>query len=311
MIRGALRWLVSLLLTCALCIPLAIADSELVDAFRALDANGGWQLVEEIPVNFPTHHPQGMTIIGERIYVTSVQAIQRAKGIGKGHLFEMDFQGQLLRTLMLGEGPAYHPGGVDFDGERIWVPVAEYRPDSSTIIYSVNPEEMSVRKVFSFPDHLGAIVHDREQHQLIAMSWGARRIYRWKMVQSEAGWQPEDPANPDRYANPNHYIDYQDCQKCVGVPFILCSGLKRFRGTRSKLGGWTLGGIDLIALDTLRPVHQIPVTLQTESGVPMTQNPFYMRTIGGGLRFYFMPEDDTSTIYVYETSAKRESRASP
>jgi len=24
----------------------------------------------------------------------------------------------------------YHPGGIDFDGVNIWVPVAEYRPDS-------------------------------------------------------------------------------------------------------------------------------------------------------------------------------------
>ena len=311
MIRWACRSLVYLVLTCALCSPLAIADSEVVDGFRALNANSRWRLVEEIPVDFPTHHPQGMTIIDERIYVTSVEAIQRAKGIGKGHLFEIDFSGQLLRTLTLGEGPAYHPGGVDFDGERLWVPVAEYRPDSSTIIYSVNPEEMSARKVFSFPDHLGAIVYDRKQHQLIAMSWGARRIYRWKMVQSETGWRPEDPANPDRYVNPNHYIDYQDCQMCVGVRFILCSGLKHFRGTRSKPGGWTLGGIDLIALDTLRPVHQIPVTLQTESGVPMTQNPFYVRTIGEGLRFYFMPEDNTSKIYIYEMSARQDIRASP
>ena len=311
MIHGVFRSLVYLIFSSVLCCSVAIADSELAEAFRALDVNSRWRLVEEIPVNFSTHHPQGMTVVDERIYLSSVEAIRRAKGIGKGHLFELNFRGQLLRSITLGEGPTYHPGGIDFDGERIWVPVAEYRSDSSTIIYSVDPESMSVRKVFVFPDHLGAIVHDREHQQLIAMSWGARRIYRWKMVQTEAGWEPEHPAKPDQYTNPNHYIDYQDCQLCGEAPLILCSGLKYFRGTRSNPGGWTFGGIDLIALDPFRPVHQIPVTLRTKSDVLVTRNPFFVRTIETGLRFYFIPEDDTSTIYVYESALSQDSRANP
>ena len=31
----------------------------------------------------------------------------------------------------------YHPGGIDYDGRHIWVPVAEYRPNSRSIIYRV------------------------------------------------------------------------------------------------------------------------------------------------------------------------------
>jgi hypothetical protein len=32
----------------------------------------------------------------------------------------------------------------------------------------------------------------------------------------------------------------------------------------------------------------------------MTENPFWMETTAAGLRAYFMPEDERSTIYVYD-----------
>ena len=40
----------------------------------------------------------------------------------------------------------YHPGGIDYDGEYIWGPVAEYRPNSESIIYKVDAETLKVEK---------------------------------------------------------------------------------------------------------------------------------------------------------------------
>jgi hypothetical protein len=34
----------------------------------------------------------------------------------------------------------------------------------------------------------------------------------------------------------------------------------------------------------------------------MTQNPFWAQTHGPGLRFHFVPEDDRSTMYVYDVA---------
>ena len=34
----------------------------------------------------------------------------------------------------------YHPGGIDYDGRHIWVSVAEYRPNSRSIVYRIDPE---------------------------------------------------------------------------------------------------------------------------------------------------------------------------
>ena len=61
---------------------------------------------------------------------------------GAGHLFRFDEKGDLLADVPLGEGAIYHPGGIDYDGRHIWVPVAEYRPNSNPIIYRVDPTTM-------------------------------------------------------------------------------------------------------------------------------------------------------------------------
>ena len=50
----------------------------------------------------------------------------------------MDKAGNLQKDIILGEGDMYHPGGIDFDGTNVWVPVAQYRPNSSAIIYRVD-----------------------------------------------------------------------------------------------------------------------------------------------------------------------------
>ena len=60
-----------------------------------------------------------------------------------------------------------------------------------------------------------------------------------------------------------------------------------------------LGGIDLIDLRSGTPVHQVPVGLTTPSGVSLTRNPSWIEATENGLRAYFLPEDDHSTLYIY------------
>jgi hypothetical protein len=44
----------------------------------------------------------------------------------------------------------------------------------------------------------------------------------------------------------------------------------------------------------------VPVLLWTSGGLDMTHNPVWIEATDRGVRGYFMPEDDTSTIYVYD-----------
>lgn len=62
-----------------------------------------------------------------------------------------------------------------------------------------------------------------------------------------------------------------------------------------------------------RPVASIPVNFNTQHPQGMvkigdnifaTYNPFWIEPTAAGLRAYFMPEDEKSTLYVYEVDIK-------
>jgi hypothetical protein len=83
---------------------------------------------------------------------------------------------------------------------------------------------------------------------------------------------------------------------------MLCGGLTVLRPD-SPAPAFRLGGLELVDLADGRPVHQVPIQLWLSSGAVMTQNPMWIETTATGLRAYFMPEDDQSTIYVYDVKS--------
>jgi hypothetical protein len=289
--------------------------STVAERVTKLGRDSSWTPVTSISVGFPTHHPQGMVKIGDTFFVSSVDVTvptrrfpaavngyDRDTGQGTGHLFKIDRAGQLIRDLPLGEGTVYHPGGIDFDGVNIWVPVSEYRPDSRSIVYRVDPERMVATQVLRFADHIGAIVHDTDDHTLVGVSWGSRRFYRWTLDKDLKPTNATVPPEQLRALNPSHYVDYQDC-KYVGGHQMLCTGVTELR-QRAEAPPFRLGGMDLVDLRDGRPLHQVPVLLWTAAGLDMTHNPVWIEAADRGLRGYFMPEDDTSTIYVYDVDVK-------
>jgi Family of unknown function (DUF6454) len=287
----------------------------IAERVRLLTRDSAWKLIASVPIKFTTHHPQGMVKIGNALFVSSVEIKVRTRrlpqpsggydrdaGEGTGHLFKIDLEGNLVGDLRLGEGAIYHPGGLDYDGRHIWVPVAEYRPNSRSIVYRVDPETMKATEVFRFADHLGAIVVNSDDNALHGMSWGSRRFYRWTL--DADGRVTNADASPAslRTLNPSHYVDYQDC-KYAGDRSMLCTGVTELRPT-AEGPPFRLGGIDLVSLRDGRPLHQVPVLLWTPDGIDMTHNPVWIEPSATGLRAYFMPEDDRSTLYVYEVEVR-------
>jgi hypothetical protein len=277
---------------------------------QQLSRTSVWRLERTVPIKFPVHHPQGMVKIGERLFISSVEikvptrrsaaradGFDRDTGEGVGHLFEATMAGELVADLILGEGTQYHPGGIDFDGTHIWVPVAEYRPNSRSIVYRVDPATRKPTEAFRFGDHLGGIVHNRDDQTLHAVSWGSRWFYRFTLDRAGRVTDAGSPPASIRSANPSHYVDYQDC-KYVGARHMLCTGIADVaRGSSER--PYQLGGIDLIDLVSGRPVHQVPLGLTTPAGVSLTRNPSAFEATASGLRAYFLPEDDTATLYIY------------
>jgi Family of unknown function (DUF6454) len=293
-----------------------VAASELVaERIQKLTRAVRWPPLATIPINFKTHHPQGMVKIGDTFFVSSVEitvptkrfpepkdGYDRDTGQGVGHLFKIDAKGNLLGSVKVGEGAMYHPGGIDYDGHHIWVAVAEYRPNSRAIIYRVDPQAMTATEVFRFGDHIGGIVHNTDDKTLHGVSWGSRRFYKWTLGGDGKVTNADTPPDTLRVPNRAHYIDYQDCHY-LGGRRMLCSGLNNYRlvadGPVFPLGGW-----EIVDLRTDQAVYQVPVELWSPSGKPMTQNPFWVEATESGLRAYFMPDDDNSTLFVYETAVK-------
>lgn len=293
----------------ALAASTAVANDVVAERVQKLTRAVRWQPAGEIQMNFRTHHPQGMVKIGDTFYVSSVEittptkrypepkdGYDRDAGEGVGHLFKIDAKGNLLADLKLGEGSIYHPGGIDYDGRYLWVPVAEYRPNSRAVIYRIDPQKMTAVEVFRANDHIGGIVHNTDDRTLHGVSWGSRRLYKWPLGGDGKVGEGQ------RVANRAQYIDYQDCHY-VGGRRMLCSGLNNYR---MKADGpvFPLGGLELVDLKTDQAIWQVPVELWSPSGKPMTQNPFWVEATDAGLRAYFMPDDDKSTLFVFDAAVK-------
>jgi uncharacterized protein DUF6454 len=295
---------------CALAVVLAAAEpsryqaterSVVGDRVERLTRESHWRLVASVPMKFRTYHPQGMVKIGETLFISSVEVKVPPKGYetpgeGIGHLFKTDLQGGLLADLRIGEGAMYHPGGIDADGSNLWVPVAEYRPGSRSILYKVSVATLEATGMLRVADHIGAVAVDTDDRTLHGVSWGSRRFYRWAL--DHHGRVTADPRGP--VLNPSHYVDYQDC-KYAGAHRMACTGVTEISQGTSR-PPFRLGGLDLIDLRDGRPLHQVPVLLWTERGLDMTHNPVWLEPSANGLRAYFLPEDDSSTLFVYEVT---------
>ena len=94
---------------------------------------------------------------------------------------------------------------------------------------------------------------------------------------------------------------------------MACTGVAELQRAAGA-APFRLGGLDLIDLRDGRPLHQTPVLLWTAGGLDMTHNPVWIADISAekaaaleatatGIRALFLPEDDSSTLYVYETES--------
>lgn len=271
-------------------------DSDLARSFTRLDRNTAWQEVDRLRLDFPTFHTEGLAMTRDHIFLSSVEILEptrrypapvdgydRTPGKGVGHLFVMDRQGNLQRDIVLGEGDRYHPGGIDFDGENIWVPVAEYRPNSSSIIYRVDATSLDVDRQFDVPDHIGGIVLDETKHRLVGNTWGSRRYDAWTL----------DGRQTQTWLNPSHFIDAQDCQY-VPAGKMLCGGVANLPQTPSAGGAssvYELGGMSLTDLKTHAILHEVPFQKWSSAGHVMTRNPLKLAATGHTIDLWAAPDN--------------------
>jgi hypothetical protein len=261
-------------------------------AFRRTSRATDWVHVDTVPLAFDGFHPQGLTRAGDRWFLSSVEIIEpterhhrnrpgghdRSPGKGFGHVFVLDGAGNLLEDLVLGGGDRYHPGGIDTDGCSVWVPVAEYRPGSATVLHRIDTATLAVDEAFAVDDHVGAVVRDPGSGLVHGVSWGSRQLYTWTLTGEEV----------DRRANRGHFVDYQDA-RAVGDGLALCSGvavLPTASGAETELGG-----LALLELGTGALVHEVPVPRFSRAGHAVLRNAAHVELDGAVLRLWAAPDD--------------------
>ncbi len=166
------------------------------------------KLVREVPLRFDTHHVQGLGLTERFYFVTSVDAEQK-----QGWLFKIHRRnGDLHSKIELTNGALIHPGGLQFDDHYLWLPNAEYRRESRSVICGLDPNSLEIRRSFPVDDHIGAVASDGKDH-LYGVNWDAVHFYTWDFD----GRQLNKIKSPTSMA-------YQDIKYFAGK--LLCSGHK-------------------------------------------------------------------------------------
>jgi hypothetical protein len=214
-----------------------------------------------------THHVQGIALVDGRFLVTSVDRAAR-----EGWLMEFDGDGKRVRELKIHDGAMYHPGGFDGDGETVWIPVAEYRPKSRSVVQRRSVGTFELMSSFAVPDHIGAVAVGSDR--LYLANWDARTFYEY----SFDGKLIRQRANPTAYR-------FQDLKMHYGV---LVGSAPAGKGEK---GG---GAVVWMDPETLG-VTGVRRVGRTDRGVPLVQEGLDLRDG----RVYLLPEDTPSRVFVY------------
>lgn len=294
--------------------PVTAIDDDVTKAFKRLTKFSQWNLTNTIKLDFNAFHTQGLVKIDDYFFVSGVEIIKhveiygesdylwdfsptRTVGEGRGWLFKFDQLGALVDKVELTHGDAYHPGGIDYDGDYIWAPVSEYRPNSSTSVYRIDPNTMEAVHSFDVKDHIGNILYNTDRGTFHGSSWGARRLYQWHIEFDSKG--TGEVKEQTWHANPAHYIDYQDCHY-QATNYMLCAGVQKIN---TPLGEAEIGGVELVDISKYvsKPAHLLPVTEYIDDEMVVTNNPYWVELDGDIMRFYFMPNNKRNAdLLVYE-----------
>ena len=136
-----------------------------------------------------TAHTQGMELVGGQVYVTARRddirprraLLLRTEPTGTNwdvwDITPLDAQGSLTSLD--------HPGGMQSDGTRLWIPLAESRRNGRSLIRAFRQKDFEAGRLlkpeleFSFDDHIGAVAVSTERELLLGANWDTQKVYVW------------------------------------------------------------------------------------------------------------------------------------
>ena len=156
------------------------------------------------------------------------------------------------------------------DGDSLWIPVAEYRRESSAVIQRRNKRTLKIESQFEVQDHIGAIAVTNQA--VVGANWDARELYIW----DRAGKLIRKVRNPSPVA-------FQDLKFIDGK--LVGSGLDSSKSGAMVWMDWP----------SLKVVRTIWVG-RTDRGVAYTHEGM---TVRDG-KLWLLPEDTPSRLFAFE-----------
>jgi hypothetical protein len=211
------------------------------------------------------YHVQGIDFDEQHVWVTSVDATNQ-----KGYLHQFSPEGEFERTIEIQNGIRFHPGGLAADSSSLWVPIAEYRANSSSIIQQRSKKTLEIEYSFNVPDHIGCVAVTPEY--LIGGNWDSKEFYVW----DHKGRLIRKVPSTTRTA-------YQDMKYEGGS--IVASG-PQADGT---------GSIEWLRLPSFEVTRRIRAG-KTDRGVSFTREGMAIH----GTRLVLLPEDGPSRMFTFQ-----------
>ena len=115
---------------------------------------------------------QGLAATADYFYVTSVDRATKSGFVYRIHRKTL----RVEKEERLAIGDQFHPGGMQLAGDRLWTPLAEYRPKSTSTILALDPVTLGKVASFTIDDHIGALAADG-RGAMYAGNWDCRVIY--------------------------------------------------------------------------------------------------------------------------------------
>jgi hypothetical protein len=218
-----------------------------------------------VPLQSETNHVQGIDTDGRHLWVTSVDTPTR-----KGYLRRFGVaDGRLEAEIEVQDGERFHPGGIQADGDSVWMPVAEYRASSTSVIQRRNRTTLQLEFQFSVPDHIGCIAVTPEY--IIGGNWDSRDFYFWDRRGTLIRKVTSETMNA-----------YQDLKFHANQ--VVASGTMAGRK----------GAVDWLEFPSLRLVRRETVG-NTDRGDALTREG--MALVNNEI--WFLPEDGASRLFIF------------
>ena len=174
-----------------------------------------------------------------------------------------------MRSVEIQDGDRFHPGGLMADGDSLWIPVAEYRKDSTATIQKRSKQNLALESQFRVHDHIGAVAVTPDG--IVGANWDARFLYVW----DRNGRQIRKIANQSGVA-------FQDLKFDDGE--LVGSGLLEDKS----------GVIVWMHWPSLRVNRRVAVG-RTDRGVAYTHEGMAIRK----QTLWLLPEDSNSRLFIF------------